>query len=210
MGSPWLEARRIGPVRVARIERALARSAASRSARVLTEAADAILMNCGAGAGGTVAAAAVAETLMQRAALQDLLVSEASIAIDLGDRLGALAIGLVDPSSLLCEIRTSAPRLRICPRSARWLTAVSLELIEGLAADLAYNRGVVTLRAEIRQGSVTLSAMAEPVEGGGPSLRLDGASTIAVAMGGRLRERLQPRRRSAVVTLSSLFLGAES
>ena len=200
-----LTARRIGLGRAARVEWIIANAVAARSARVLTDAADAVLTASATCGEGGIGVAAVAETLMQRAAVQDLLVSELPAWIVLGDRLGSLAGGLVDASSRLCEIRMSAPRLSVPARLARWLTAVSLELIEGLGADLAYGRGAVLVRLEIREGVVVIAVTAGPLDGSRPSLRINPARTMVEAMGGRLREVLEPHRRSVSVTLPSLL-----
>ena len=182
-------ARRVGILRMAKVETALALSATARSARTLTDAADAALA-VAAHEPDARAVAALAEALMQRAAVQDLLVVEHGVVVDLGDRLGALSVGLVDGTSRLAEIRASAPRLKVDARTARWLTGLIVELIEGVGADLPVGEGRVTVDVEIRDGLVIIAVTGDPVDRARPSLRLDGGRSVAASMGGRLRERV--------------------
>ncbi|WP_374125914.1 hypothetical protein [Sphingomonas sp. 28-62-11] len=131
----------------------------------------------------------LSEILMQHAAVQDLLAGCGPGVVKIDHRLESLARGLVDVHPHLEEVTTHVQRIAVSGRSARWLVVVASEIIGSFAVDPGpVGCTGVALGLSIEEDVVVIAAAG--ASGDGPSLHLDGARRLVLAMGGRFRETM--------------------
>ena len=85
-------------------------------------------------------------------------------------------------------------------RSARWLVAVTSEIIDSFAADPGPD-GVTGVVFGLSIDGEIVAIVATGSAGPGPSLHLDGARRLVVAMGGRFRETIEEGARAIDIAI---------
>ena len=182
-----------------RIDAVMVEVVGERSTRVLSDAADAVLVASRAGQPGA-ELGRVSETLMQHAAVQDLLARRDAGLVKIDHRLASLARGLVDVHPCLEEVTTRVERIAVSGRSARWLAVVASEIISSFAANPGPEGWTgVALGLSLKGDKLVIAAAG--ASGDGPSLQLDGARRLVLAMGGRFRETMEGGLRAIDVTI---------